>query len=140
MLTHFVIADSADATSILNAPSHNTRWPALETNGVDNAMLAALWRAISPNAPTEKLEGDEFIVEQASGGPWVFCLPQELLHPLAEIEDAEFSSIASRWAEQDEPRYANCQADDLEAGLRQLAPLAKQAVAANKSFFLWMSM
>ncbi len=140
LLTDLLVASPIDANDIFSRYPQSKEWPALELKGMDNIKLAALLRALDEDQDALALEGEECIAASASGGPWVFVLPDTFVVRLATHRSDETNSIASSWAEDEELAFDGWTAEDVAPAVNLLRSHAQLAMESNKSLILWMSL
>ena len=138
MITDFFVAERSDAAAIAANPSAFR--PALCVKRLDNTVLADLWAAISSSAETASLQGEDYLLFNGDGGPWVFELPDDLVNGLAELPDDRLDSVCSGWAAGEEMQYFGISPGDLRRPLGDLRLVAGEAQRANKRLLLMMSL
>ena len=84
ILTDVIVADGNEAEEVFAAEGdHWKRWPCLQSKGVDNIMLGALWSVLDSGESGEALSGDTLLVKWHEQGPWLFSLPGDLTRRLS---------------------------------------------------------
>jgi len=99
ILTHVIICDPVE----IGEPVANEIWAPrssrLEYNGVDNVLLATLWRTLNEGETAASLEGTDLVV-WPNAMPMVFRLPDDLTNRLAALDVGQVKSTALRFAKQ----------------------------------------
>jgi hypothetical protein len=141
MLTNFVVANPNEAEAVSSSVNCSSNWPCFEANGLDNAVLAALWSALDPSADASSLEGEAHLIYMKDkDGPWVFNIPTPLVTALGALSPASFLSIAEQWVKSPELAHAGMQGSDVVPAIEALSSIASTAVKQHKSLLLWMSL
>ncbi len=138
MQTDIVVAPARDACFIrCHVPGH---WPRLRGEFLDNAAMAALWQTLGASRRmTDALDGLRYMVAN-SAHRWVFELPLDLVHRLADLPPAACRQVATDWRRHDEMSWMDARRPTLEPLVGDLRLLARQAVSEHKGLFLLMSL
>ena len=140
ILTDFIIADPAE----VGEPTQETqaRWgrsfPRLEFNGLDNNILAALWRAMDSTKDGLSLDRADTLVWPASS-PLVIRLPDDFTQSLANVSAADVRAVATRWAAEEGMDVEGVTVEAAEYVLPQLGDFARRAQSAGKPLLLAIS-
>ncbi len=156
LLTDVLVASSSEAEAICRDLRHFENWPCWQINGFDNLVFSDLLRALGAEADAKTLAGeDRLIYAETEGGPWVFDLPDVIPKTLSTLEDDEIPDLAERWLQgenagydlaerwlqrEEGAGYRDALVENIVLALKDLRILSKQAMAANKSLLLWMSL
>jgi hypothetical protein len=142
LLTDVLVAAPSEAEAICKVSRHWEKWPCLQWKGADNQVFAELVTALGAEADAQALEqGDRLIYMENEEGPWVFHLPDVIPRTLSTLEDGDMPGLAGRWLQGEETRdYLGMHVGVLVAALKDLRDLSRQAVAADKSLLLWVSL
>lgn len=136
-ITHILICDPKE----IGEPTGAGLWaPAasrLDYTGVDNVLLATLWRVLNESEDGGRLEGMEFVVWPKSS-PLVFRLPDDLTNRLSAFNDDDIAPTAERWAADRDAQMEGLTVELAEKGLGELSQFAKRARAENRPLSLAM--
>jgi hypothetical protein len=137
LITHILICEPQE----IGEPRGSGLWapnvPRLDYNGVDNVLLATLWRTLNEKESGDSLAGIEFVV-WAKSTPLVFRLPDDLTHRLSALSTDEIGPTAQRWAADRDAQLEGLTRDGAEKGLSELVLFAKSAVAQRRPLVLAM--
>ena len=114
-------------------------YPVIDIKGVDHIKLATLQCLVMGRAYDISII-DEFdlVHERSEDGPWVYGLPEPLVDGLVALDIHEISQVAEAWAATDEVRLDNWPRSAVEAVLRRIVELVKQAQVEGKEVFMWI--
>jgi hypothetical protein len=107
VVTDFVIADVAEANSVLIEPSPTRRWPGVEAKSIDTIKLSTL-HAIVTGLPLEVdsivaySEKFTFLVSTNDDERHVVLLPSEFVSALAKVKTERLPSVADAWLSTEE--------------------------------------
>ena len=137
LITHILICEPEE----IGEPRGSELWaqgvPRLDYNGVDNILLATLWRTLNENESAGSLFGIEFVV-WPNAMPLVFRLPDDLTHRLSALSADAIGPTARRWAADRSAQMDGLTSDAAEGGLRELAEFATRAVAQGRPLVVAM--
>lgn len=142
-ITDILVAAPSEATEICTAFGRVLkRWPHWQTGGVDNLLIADLLTALGAEADAKALRGEgQLIHMESKEGPWVFHLPDALPALLAKLEDEQIRGVVERWMQGEQLSFdRRARAEDVEQAVQKLRDLSRQAVTANKSLLLRVSL
>jgi hypothetical protein len=137
LITHILVCEPQE----IGEPQGLGLWapnlPRLEYNGVDNVLMATLWRTLNEEESGASLAGMEFVVWPKST-PLVFRLPDDLTRRLSALSTDEIGPTAQRWAGDRSAQLEGLTRDLAGKGLSELAMFAKSAVAQRRPLVLAM--
>jgi hypothetical protein len=136
-ITHILICEPKEIGEPTGAGLWAPAAPRLDYNGVDNSLLATLWRTLNESEDGRRLEGMEFVVWPKSS-PLVFRLPDDLTNRLAALSEDEIAPTAQRWAADRDAQMEGLTVELAEKGLGELSQFAKRALAENRPMALAM--
>ena len=135
IVTHILICDPEE----VGEPTDSADWasdvPRLDYNGVDNVLLATLWRTLDPEESGAALEGMDLVV-WPEANPLVFRLPDDLARRLSLLRADEISPTATRWSEDPDAQLEGLTPDVAEKGLNELSQFAKRAATERRPLVL----
>ena len=143
VLSDLIIADSADAMEINRAGgAHSSRWPVLESKGIDTIKLGTLATILLGAADDGSYMGDtSSLLDQLSDeGPWVFLVPRELVTAIAKLSPSQNDAIARRWGETEEFQLEGWPIDEIQEYLAELVAHCQKTKQQEKDLLLWMSL
>lgn len=137
IITHILVCEPLE----IGEPQGSGFWapnlPRLDYNGVDNSLLATLWRALNENESASRLEGMEIVVWPKTK-PLVFRLPDDLTDRLAALGADEIVPTARRWAADRGAQMEGLTEDLAEKGLGEMSQFAKRAIMERRPLILAM--
>ena len=126
MITHILICDPVS----VGKPIAGTVWapnsPRLDYNGVDNVLLATLWRALNPAQSVSELEGMDLAI-WPDAMPLVFKLPDDLTEHLRNTASDGVGIVAQRWATDKDAQLEGLTPEAAVDGLTELSAFARRA-------------
>src|SRR5262245_37489506 len=159
LLTDVLVASPSEAEAICRDARHFENWPCWEAKRFDNLIFADLLRALGAEADAVSLAGlDRLIygdldrlIYGDEDGPWIFHLPDVIPETLSTLEDDQILDLAGRWLQGDDlferwlpgkkpAGFEEAVVGSVVVALKDLRTLSKQALAANTSLLLWMSL
>jgi hypothetical protein len=113
------------------------RFGGIDIKGIDSVKFGTLQSIMTGRSFEELLPLYE-PTSKSDEGPWVFCLPRELVTQLAALPEGERKRIAELWARTEEFVLDRWDVPDVSSVLDSVCELARQAIAAKQALFLWM--
>jgi hypothetical protein len=140
MLTDFFIATPAEvqALDIAHGPSANGQ--CLRAKRTDPVKIIQLQCCIE-GVPFEQrlpLLDEMMVRDGGEEGPWIFRLPDVLQSRLASASQQEIQQFGRAWAATEEWTRDGGTPDLIVPFLGEIAQLASQATAQQRSVFVWM--
>lgn len=136
-ITHILICEPKEVGEPTGVGLWAPTVPRLDYDGVDNSLLATLWRALNESQDGGRLQGMEFVVWPKSS-PLVFRLPDDLTERLAALSGDAITPTAQRWAADQDAQMEGLTLELAEKGLSELSQFAKRARAENRPLALAM--
>jgi len=155
LLTDVLVASPSEAEAICRDARHFENWPCWEAKRFDNLIFADLLRALGAEADAVSLAGVDRLIYGDEDGPWIFHLPDVIPEMLSTLEDDQILDLAGRWLQGENAGYdlferwlpgkkpagfQEAVVGSVVVALKDLRTLSKQALAANTSLLLWMSL
>ncbi|QGW80399.1 hypothetical protein [Variovorax paradoxus] len=141
ILSDFVIADTGSGVQIGESINPIDRWPTLQAKGVETIKLATLYCAISGKDYHNDLQKSfQLVGGDKEEGPWVFEFPGDILRCVARLDSSNLHGVAQAWQATEEVQMDGWSVDDASEFIRALSVHARDAVAAEKSLYLWLSL
>ena len=141
MLADFFAADAADALRYARRaddPDEGDGITAalapLQYNGIGSLDIGMLWAILEGGDWNAKRYMPEGVRLDDEGEAWLDRFPDDLTRLLADADGGTLARTADRWAQAGELDWS---ADELRPLLDDLHALARRAVAAGKSVYLW---
>ena len=142
LLADFFAATPKDASQYGSFVQNGTPIPtdrfqiASYTNFTPDA-LGMLWAVLRHEKWNVRRHQLEHVSHTEGGGTtWLFRFPEELVHRLAALSDADLHRVANKWVNPEVPGNA----DELLPVLRDLKRLAIQAETHGTNLYLWGSL
>ena len=141
-LTEFVLADRVDAQRVCDSVSPSDEFKSMDAKGVDPVKLGMLYAILADTEDVPDFVDDEPLCDGGEEGPWVMELPKDLVQRLARLDATQIGAAATKWANTEEfsSEYDDWTPELVHEVLSDLAKLCAQAVGANKSVLMWMSL
>ncbi|GAC1335607.1 MAG: hypothetical protein NVSMB14_03030 [Isosphaeraceae bacterium] len=138
LLADFIVADSSTAKSVGESTIPFRDQGGLETKGIDTVKLGTLDAILSRTQFNPQRFDDSLIYEVSKDGPWVFLVSPDFVARLALVQEFKLSPIALEWWKTEEfsSRFSRWTAEEVEQVLRDLAVLARLAVAESQSLLM----
>ncbi|WP_447773364.1 hypothetical protein [Variovorax boronicumulans] len=144
LLSDFFVANEEEATRYADLMNEDDQGKATashvrpaEYKGLTDLEVGTLWAILEGkewDADLHELENDEGDDE---GDSWLFRFPDRLVQLLAHAEHSALEAALHQWAETEELQV---DADELRPVVFDLQRLARQAIAEQKSVYLWGSL
>lgn len=144
LLSDFFVASEEEAVGYADRMSDGDQGKATashlhpaEYKGFTDLEVGTLWAILEGkewDADLHELENEEGGDEDDS---WLFRFPDRLVQLLAHVEHSALEAALHRWAETEELQV---DAEELRPVILDLQRLAKQAIAEQKSVYLWGSL
>jgi len=145
LLSDFFVASEEEATRYADRMNEDDQGKATASHvrpaqykGLTDLEVGTLWAILEGkewDADLHELENDEGGDDE--GDAWLFRFPDRLVQLLAHAEHSALESALHQWAETEELQV---DADELRPVVLDLQRLAKQAIAEQKSVYLWGSL
>ncbi|QOF80066.1 hypothetical protein [Variovorax sp. 38R] len=145
LLSDFFVASEEEATRYADRMSEDDQGKATASHvrpaaykGLTDLEVGTLWAILEGkewDADLHELESDEGGDDE--GDSWLFRFPDRLVQLLAHAEHSALEAALHQWAETEELQV---DADELRPVVLDLQRLAKQAIAEQKSVYLWGSL
>lgn len=141
VLTDFVIAHAEDAQRVGDSDCPSEDFGGLDAKGIDVVKLGTL-HAILNGTEYDPTFDCPLLYSPSEDGPWVFQVPEDLVHQLANASDTDLPRVAEVWASTEEfcPPYGNWSSEEVRQVLEELAALCRKAVAEGKELLMWASL
>lgn len=146
ILSDFIVADSCAGQEIGESSCPAEQWPCLEGwKGVESVKLSTLYFCITgePSSVDETVALSsefDFAGGNQEEGPWVLRFPTKVSSAIASLPESSFGSVAEKWSATEELEMDGWTTDNAKTFISQIQPLASNAIASNKSVFLWLSL
>jgi hypothetical protein len=148
ILTDFFVAaeDEIDAGVVEDGPAD--RFPTVEAKSVDDVKITAL-NAIATGRSYEVDDGSfdriypetRLVRDGGEEGPWVIRFPAPLIDALAEADAARIAEINQAWTQTEEWTLEGVSdPEETRWIVDGIARLARDAQAAGKDVYLWLSL
>ncbi|TSD57041.1 hypothetical protein FFI97_023085 [Variovorax sp. KBS0712] len=144
LLSDFFVANEGEAARYADRMSEDDQGKAIalqlrlaEYKGFTDLEVGTLWAILEGkewDADLHELESDEGGDE---GDSWLFRFPDRLVQLLAHVEHSALDAALPRWADTEELQV---DVAELRPVVLDLQRLAKQAIAEQKSLYLWGSL
>ncbi|MGQ2923449.1 hypothetical protein [Variovorax sp. DAIF25] len=144
LLSDFFVANEGEAARYADRMSEDDQGKAIalqlrpaEYKGFTDLEVGTLWAILEGkewDADLHALESDEGGDE---GDSWLFRFPDRLVQLLAHVEHSALDAALPRWADTEELQV---DVAELRPVVLDLQRLAKQAIAEQKSLYLWGSL
>lgn len=144
LLSDFFVANEEEAARYANRMNEDDQGKAIalhlrpaEHNGITDLEVGTLWAILEDkewDADVHELENDE---DGDEGSSWLFRFPDRLVQLLARAEPPALDAALHRWADTEE---LEVDAQQLRPVVQNFQRLAKQAIAEDKSVYLWGSL
>jgi hypothetical protein len=139
LIADFVVATPEDAlqyASLLDdgKPLPRDRFQRAEYKNITPLALGMLWAILRHEPWNVRRHWLEHVSHTEDGERWLFRFPDELVHRLSALNEADQSRIADAWLRTKEVR------GELRPILRDLQRLATQTEMTGKSLYLWGSL
>jgi hypothetical protein len=139
--TEFVVADAADAQRVNDQRDSFQR---LNANGIDQVRMGTLYALLTgaDADPAFMTDPESFAYTASDDGPWVQAVPEDMLLRLAGLSEFDIRRIGDEWSatEEFDPMYSSWTRDDIATFLTNLQALGADAVARQKTLFMWTSL
>ena len=141
-LTEFVVADRSDAQRVCDSVSPSKEFEGIDAKGIDPVKLGTLYAILADTEYVPDFADDEPLCDGGEEGPWVMEVPKDLVLWLAKLDANQIGAAATMWANTEEfsSDYDDWPPESVHEVLSDFAKLCAQAVAANKSVLMWMSL
>ena len=148
ILSDLFVATDAEIDDAVVEEGPAERFPAVEAKSVDDVKLTSL-NGIATGRSFDLDDGifdrlyEEVPLLRDGGeeGPWVFRVPAPLVSALASADDGRLGEINEAWARTEEWQAEGVVApDDTQWLVDDLARLARDAEAAGKNVYVWVSL
>lgn len=139
MLTDFFIATPAEveALDIARGPSANGQ--CLRAKRTDPVKIVQLQCCIEGVPFEQRLPLlDEMMMRGGEEGPWIFRVPNTLQSRLASASEQDIRQFGRAWAATEEWTRDGGTPENIVPFLQEIARLASQATAQQRSVFIWM--
>lgn len=141
ILSDFVIADTGSGVQIGESVNPIDSWPTLQAKGVETIKLATLYCAISGKDYHNDIQKSfQLVGGNKDEGPWVFEFPRDILGCIADLDTSNLHDVAQAWQATEEVQMDGWSIVDSSEFIRALSVHASDAVAAEKSLYLWLSL
>ncbi|QRF62727.1 hypothetical protein [Variovorax paradoxus] len=144
LLSDFFVANEGEAARYADRMSEDDQGKAIalqlrpaEYKGFTDLEVGTLWAILEGkewDADLHALESDEGGDE---GDSWLFRFPDRLVQLLTHVEHSALDAALPRWADTEELQV---DVAELRPVVLDLQRLAKQAIAEQKSLYLWGSL
>lgn len=141
-LTEFVVADRGEAQRVCDSVSPSEEFKGMDAKGIDPVKLGTLYAILADGEDVPDFADDEPLCDGGEEGPWVMDVPTDLVLRLAKLDADQIGAAATKWANTEEfsSEYDDWSPELVREVLSELSKLCAQAVAANKSVLMWMSL
>jgi hypothetical protein len=140
ILSDLVVAPAADAERIGRAQVPAKEFGGIDIKGIDSVKFGMLHSILTGRSFEELLPEYQPVVTVSDEGPWVFQIPSDLVARLAALAGEDKRAAVSKWAATEEFALDRWPASEVAQAFEGIASLARQAVGADHSLFLWMSL
>ncbi len=144
LLSDFFVANEGEAARYADRMSEDDQGKVIalqlrpaEYKGFTDVEVGTLWAILEGkewDADLHELESDGGGDE---GDSWLFRFPDRLVLLLAHVEHSALDAALPRWADTEELQV---DVEELRPVVLDLQRLAKQAIAEQKSLYLWGSL
>jgi hypothetical protein len=143
LLTDFVVASSKDA---LQYESHVLEGTPIPPDRFQHACyknftplaVEMLWASLRGEPWDVERHSLEHVYHTGDGETWLERFPDELVHRLSALNEADQDQVADAWARAEEEVPGN--SEELRPVLRDLHQLAIHAQKTGRSMYLWGSL
>ncbi len=138
VITDFVIANVNEAPAVAAENKPVGKWYGIEYKSIDNIKLMTLY-SILKKTPYKDEWSKEYVqvAGDATNGPIVLVLPNNLISELEQLKD--FEAVAKEWAASEEFVLDGWKYPEVLILLKDLVKLSHQAKVENKPVLLWIS-
>jgi len=137
VLGEFFAADSADLDDTLVEDGPAGRYPIVEAKTIDSVSISTLGEILGVGPYDDLIDEVSEGPAAESGDAGVFTIPPRMRDALAE-SDLDAAVIAARWGATEE--LSAWPVEDVQTVARELAALARHAVAESQQIFFWWSL
>lgn len=138
MLVNVVVADLADAGSIIESEKPVEEWKGFEAKGLDQAKFAMLHALLSGELFDEALDECGPLHAASDEGPWLMKLPDDSVAHLAELDEGALDQVGEELAATEEFEEDGWMVEEVRSLVTELADLAGVARAQGRAMFVWM--
>ena len=118
-------------------PTPRDRFQVASYNNFMPHALGMLWAVLRRERWDAKRHHLKHVSHTEGGESWLFRFPDELVHRLSALSEADLHQVAEDWVN---PREVPGNADELLPVLRDLKRLALQAQMHSRNLYLWGSL